>query len=192
MPRMPALSHLGAPRWPGVMKATGFSARCGLLRCCDAMVGTEWNDAMWKADRLIVVSTVLFLEWCQAHEFLEWRLIDFGIGRCSGLWYLFTWNFFGFFEATRYFEMQNDRSCLDVTPQDLGLLESSSLTAAMAPHQQWLSQKMVGVEEDFRKSLGSSRSGWPDAMVAKNPGWLMCRGIWNVWSRGESDTRSLL
>ena len=40
----------------------------------------------------------------------------------------------------------------------------------MAPHQQWLSQKMVGVEEEFRQFLGSSGSGGPDAMAAENQG----------------------
>ena len=83
---------------------------------------------------------------------------------------LFSWNVSGFCEATRYFKMHNDRSRLDLTPQDLGVLESSRPTAAMAPHQQWLSQGMVRWEEKFRKFLGSSGNGWPDAMVAENQG----------------------
>jgi len=39
-------------------------------------------------------------------------------------------------------------------------LESwKKFTAAMAPQKQWLSQKMVQLEENERKFLGSSGSG---------------------------------
>ena len=62
--------------------------------------------------------------------------------------------------------MHNDRSRFDVTPEDLGVLESSWPTAAMAPQKQWLSQKMVKTEEEFRTFLGSSG----DAKVAENQG----------------------
>ena len=86
---------------------------------------------------------------------------------------------------------------LDVTPQDLGILESCWPTAAMAPHQPWLSQGMVELEEDFRQFLGSSwsdetRVAYLECNCNTSSDWLMCCGIWNVWSLGEKDTRCLL
>ena len=123
--------------------------------------GAEWNDAMWKADRLIFVSSFHFWKvpssWVQLISFeICWR----GSSFCS-YWVLpfFTWKFSGFCQTTRSSEIHTDRSRFDVTPQHLGVLESSWPTAAMAPHQQWLSQKMLNVEGYVRKFLGS---GWPD------------------------------
>ena len=99
------------------------------LLCGDAGVGR--NGRMWKACGSFRLS--LFGR-CQAHEFLERafkkveicrRCVVFACAYIIGAF--FTWNFLGFCEATRYFEMYNDRSrfCPDAsTSWSLGVLQA--------------------------------------------------------------------
>ena len=193
MPRTPALLRSGGSTVTGCDEGDWIQCEVWPLPCGDATVG---RNGMMRCERLIGWSLFppFFFGRCQAPEFLEWRLIDFGIGRCSGLWYLFTWHFSGFSgfcEATCDFKMHRDRSCLDVTSQDLGVLQSSWPTAAMAPHQQWLSQGMVKREEAFRQFLGSSGSGWRDekprvANVRWNLKWLITGWEWYKKSTVET------
>lgn len=148
--------------------------------------GAEWNSVMWKADGCFHFSV---FGRCQAHEFLEWPLIDFEIGRrCSSS--CLSQVFVKPHVISRCIMIA---AVFAVTPQDLGVLESCRPTAAMAPPHRWLSQKMLKVEDFFRKFLGSNRSGWPDAGCPKttvvyveckcntSTGWLICCGVWNVW-----------
>ena len=160
--------------------------------------GAEWNDAIWKADRLIVVSTFLSFGLMPSSpvQLINFEICWKGSSFCL-YWVLpfFTWKFSGFCQTTRSSEIHNDCSCFDVTPQDLGVLKSCWLTAAMAPHQQWLSQGMVLEEEKIRKFLGSSGSGCPDAMVAKETRVTNVR--WNLkrlvagWERYMKSTAEI-
>ena len=80
----------------------------------------------------------------------------------------------------------------DLTPQDLGVLESSrphcshgTAPAVAVPGNGAMGGKISKVSWKQWKRLTRCHGCW-------KPGWPIYGGIWKVWSQGEKDTRCLL
>ena len=170
-----------APCGSGAMKATGFTARCGF-------------SGVVLPRRLL-----FFFGRSQAHEFLkgvlvkpwnycqkmQWLLLVLSGAFFFMKFLTFLWSHTLFWRADWSQPFWRDAS------------RSWSLGVLLADCSHGTSPAMAVPGNGGRGGL-FSRVSWKQwkRLTGCNgcwkPGWLMCCGIWNVWSQGENDTRSLL